>query len=125
MNISMIRWHAVKVNESQYQAWKKLGTKTLGLKLLMEWPDIMMFDLPDGSIFEVYGPKAKHPAYFFDRNEVVIGFRVDDIERASAELESTGCELLGKIVEFKGYKYRHFRGPDGRTYGLNSGEMRL
>ncbi|TXL63178.1 VOC family protein [Aeromicrobium terrae] len=51
---------------------------------------------------------------------VVFGFRVDDIEAASAELEASGCELLGDVnfVEPLNYSWRHFRGPDGRTYGI-------
>jgi len=46
---------------------------------------------------------------------------VDDIEAASAAVEGAGCELLGQItrVEDLGYAFRHFRGPDGRVYGLN------
>jgi predicted enzyme related to lactoylglutathione lyase len=46
---------------------------------------------------------------------------VDDIEAASAAVEGAGCELLGQItrVEDVAYAYRHFRGPDGRVYGLN------
>ena len=43
------------------------------------------------------------------------------MEAASAAVEAAGCELLGEItcVEEMGYAYRHFRGPDGRVYGLN------
>ena len=40
---------------------------------------------------------------------------------ASAEIEAAGGELLGQItrVEEMGCAYRHFRGRDGRIYGLN------
>ena len=36
-------------------------------------------------------------------------------------VEAAGGELLGEItrIEQLGYAYRHFRGPDGRVYGLN------
>ena len=36
-------------------------------------------------------------------------------------IKAAGGELLGEItrVPDMGYAYRHFRGPDGRVYGLN------
>ena len=46
---------------------------------------------------------------------------MDDIEAASREIEAAGGELLGEItrVEEMRYAFRHFKGPDGRVYGLN------
>jgi predicted enzyme related to lactoylglutathione lyase len=67
----------------------------------------------------LYLPQAVPP--FGYNNAVAFGFRVDDIEAPSREVAQAGCELLGQInrVEELGYAYRHFRGPDGRVYGLN------
>jgi predicted enzyme related to lactoylglutathione lyase len=61
------------------------------------------------------------PDYGYNDGVVAFGFRVDDIEAASAAVERAGCKLLGKItrVEDIGYAFRHFRSPDGRVYGLN------
>jgi hypothetical protein len=52
---------------------------------------------------------------------VVFGFRVDDIEAAAAELEAAGLEVLCEIhrIAEMNYAYGHFRGPDGRVYGIN------
>ncbi len=46
---------------------------------------------------------------------------LDDVEAASAAVTATGSELLGQSTRMEdiGYAYRHFRGPDGRVYGLN------
>ena len=51
----------------------------------------------------------------------VFGFRVDDIEAASAELEAAGFEILCDIhrIPELHYAFFHFRGPDGRVYGIN------
>jgi hypothetical protein len=47
----------------------------------------------------------------------------NDIEAASRAVADAGCELLGQITRLAAmamrYAYRHFRGPDGRVYGLN------
>lgn len=77
-----------------------------------------MFPMSNGTIIDLYAPQAL-PDYF--DNGIVFGFRVDDIEAASAELAASGCELLGEITrpEEYSYSYRHFRGPDGRVYGIN------
>jgi hypothetical protein len=47
--------------------------------------------------------------------------RVGDVDSASAELEAAGCELLGEVtrVPEMNYAYRHFKGLDGRVYGIN------
>jgi predicted enzyme related to lactoylglutathione lyase len=60
------------------------------------------------------------PSYGYN-DSLAFGFRVDDIEQASREIEAAGGQLLGAItrVQEMGYAYRHFRGPDGRVYGLN------
>ncbi len=52
---------------------------------------------------------------------VIFGFRVDDIEAASAEFAAGGCELLGDVnfIEQLNYSWRHYRGPDERVYGIN------
>ena len=46
---------------------------------------------------------------------------MDDIDAASQAVQAAGNELLGQINRFPemGYAFRHFRGPDGRIYGLN------
>ncbi len=44
-----------------------------------------------------------------------------DVEAASAAVTATGSELLGRSTRMEdiGYADPHFRGPDGRVYGLN------
>jgi hypothetical protein len=60
------------------------------------------------------------PTYGFN-DGIVLGFRVHDIEAASAGLQVAGCELLCDIhrIPEMSYAYCHFRGPDGRVYGIN------
>ena len=69
---------------------------------------------------ELNEPQAASADYAIN-DGLVFGFRVDDVEAASAAVEAAGCELLGEItrVEEIAYAYRRFRGPDGRVYSLN------
>ena len=85
----------------------------------MDMKGFTLFAMPNGTMLELYAPQAV-PAYGYN-GAIAFGFRVDDIEAASRAVEAAGGELLGEItrVEQIGYAYRHFRGPDGRVYGLN------
>ena len=119
MQVDGITWHALTLEPAQFAAMKKLIIETFGLTPMMEMEGVSVFSMPNGTILELYLPEAVPP--FGYNNAVAFGFRVDDIEAASREVAQAGCELLGQItrVEELGYAYRHFRGPDGRVYGLN------
>ncbi|HEX8583118.1 MAG TPA: VOC family protein [Allosphingosinicella sp.] len=119
MKVEGITWHAVTLDESAFAASKKFYTETFGLTPMMEMEGVAVFQMPDGSLLELYLPTTV-PPYGYNAS-LAFGFRVEDINLASAEIEAAGGELLGEItrVQELGYAYRHFRGPDGRVYGLN------
>ena len=98
---------------------KRLAIEVLRLTPLVEQEGWTLFAMANGTILDLYASDAV-PAYGFN-NGIVFGFRVDDIEAASAELAAAGCELLGETtrIENMKYAYRHFKGPDGRVYGIN------
>jgi predicted enzyme related to lactoylglutathione lyase len=120
VNVEGITWHAIVLDPEPFEATKALLTKTFGLAPAMDTEGFAMFSLPNGTMLELYAPQGV-PDYGFNDGGVAFGFRVDDVEAASAAVEAAGCELLGEItrVEEMGYAYRHFRAPDGRVYGLN------
>ena len=119
MKVDGITWHAVTLDEGAFAAAKQLYIETFGLTPMMEMEGVAVFQMPNGSLLELYLPTTV-PPYGYN-GSLAFGFRVDDIEQASAEIEAAGGELLGEItlVPDMGYAYRHFRGPDGRIYGLN------
>ena len=119
MRLEGITWHSLTLDAAQFAATKKLLTQTFGLAPMMEMEGISVFSMPNGTLLELYLPQTV-PPYGYN-NAIALGFRVDDVEAAFREVAQAGCELLGQITgvpEF-GYAYRHFRGPDGRVYGLN------
>jgi Glyoxalase/Bleomycin resistance protein/Dioxygenase superfamily len=100
VNVEGITWHVIVLEPEPFAATKALMTETF---------------------LELNEPQAASADYGFNEGGVVFGFRVDDVEAASAAVEAAGCELLGEItrVEEVAYAYRRFRGPDGRVYSLN------
>ena len=124
MRIEGISWAGAKTDSFERQ--RQFAQRVLGLYVVHEAPDFVVFGLPNGDKFEIFGPRASNPPEQFSQNEVVIGFRVDDIDRAREELESAGIELLGPIQRDRlgGYAWQHFRAPDGKVYELCYAPMR-
>ena len=120
MRVSGITWHALTLEPAQFDATKTLVTQTFGMTPAVDQPGSTMFAMPDGTMLELYAPQAV-PSYGYNEGGVAFGWRVDDIEAASQAVAAAGGELLGEITRMEdiGYGYRHFRGPDGRVYGLN------
>jgi catechol 2,3-dioxygenase-like lactoylglutathione lyase family enzyme len=124
MQVNGITWHASVMEKDRFNAMRELFTGAAGLTPMMELPGVVVFATPDGSILEFYEQGSEMvPPYGYNDGGIAFGFRVDDIEAASAELEAGGAEILGDIqraeMDGRPYAYRHFRAPDGRVYGLN------
>lgn len=69
-----------------------------------------VFELPDGSAFGV----VEVPEEMATRT---IGFLVDDLDEAVAELREKGVEI-GEPGENRLGRYAHFHAPDGKLYEL-------
>ena len=119
MKVEGISWAGVKTDS--FESMKRFAEQTLGLSAVHEAPDFAVYRLPNGDKFEIFGPRSRHPPQQFDRNAVVCGFRVDDIESAREELRSAGVELLGPVERDSpsGYAWQHFRTPDGKVFELS------
>ena len=119
MQVEGITWHAVTLAPEAWEATKQLVVETFGQTPMMEMDGISVFQFPNGSLLELYTPETV-PDFGYNGN-VAFGFRVDDIDAASAAVAAAGNELLGEInrVPEMNYAYRHFKGPDGIVYGLN------
>ncbi len=58
------------------------------------------------------------PDYVEPPSDTLLGFLVDDVEAAAAELVGRGVEPDGELLSGYGFRYRHFRAPDGRRFEL-------
>ena len=117
-----ITWHAVVLEAEPFAATHTLLTETMGLSPMIDMEGWSLFGMPNGSIIDLFAPEAASEMCPWGLNDgVVFGFRVDDIDEASQQLEAGGCELLGDVnfIEELNYSWRHFRAPDGRVYGIN------
>jgi glyoxylase I family protein len=74
--------------------------------------DARFFSLPDGSSFAVTRPGDMEPA------ERTVGFLVDDVEQAAAELRAAGVPVDEEVSYNDRQRYIHLRAPDGQLYEL-------
>lgn len=71
-----------------------------------------LFAAGNGDVFGVAPPYEEDGAA-----ERTIGFLIDDLDSAIAELHAAGVETDG-IAENARWRYTHFRMPDGKLYEL-------
>ena len=79
---------------------------------LVEGVEADLFDLPDGSSFAVASPHG------MSATERSLGFLVDDIEQAVAELSAAGVVVDQEVSSNERERYVHFTAPDGQVYEL-------
>jgi hypothetical protein len=77
---------------------------------------LAVFDLASGDRIEVLDPAVGEDHMVAP----VVGFLVEDVAAARAELEARGIEFIGPIRSGAGSSWSHFRAPDGNVYELTS-----
>ena len=114
-----ITWHATVVDSGAFAGQKQFVTDVYGVSPAAELDGFAAFYLPNGDILEIYTPQTSPPWGLNDG--VAFGYRVDDVAEAGEQLAAAGAELLGEITRYPdlNYAWRHFRGIDGKVYGLN------
>jgi predicted enzyme related to lactoylglutathione lyase len=78
-----------------------------------EHGDVHRLVFPNGSSLALVPPDYVEPP-----SDTLLGFLVDDVEAATAELAAKGIEPDGELNAGYGFRYRHFRAPDGRRFEL-------
>ena len=121
MEIKGITWHGLTPEPDQLSAMKKLCGEVFGLTPTVDQDGWTLFSMPNGTMLDLLERGSEMvPAYGLN-DGIVFGFRVDDIDAAHAELAAAGVELLCEVhrIPEMNYAFCHFRGPDGRVYGIN------
>lgn len=107
-NSTGIKKIAIKVNKLDANPLSYLLKSCSGAKKLIVEPGLSAYHLADGTTVEVYGAGAHHPDYLFAYGNVVMYYKVPDIEITLAEMCGKGAILLGQVEKVcTGYKYCH------------------
>lgn len=93
----------------------RFAEEVLGLRRSFGQAGLVGFELPDGSLYEIFAPD--HPAGGHPPVGVVGGFEVDDPVAARAELEAAGVEV-SELYRAGAGAWVYFRAPDGNLYEI-------
>ena len=118
MKVLGVSWVGTRTNN--FNSCLEFFEQVLGLHRSFVERDFAVLKTPSGDAVEIFGPAAElsEPAQF-ERNPVVVGLLVDDIDSARVAIEAAGATLLGDVVRTaEGYAWQHFIGPDGNTWEL-------
>lgn len=114
MKIKGIVWLGTRTD--RFHQMNDFCRDLLGLSQKSIEPGFAVYELPNGDVFEVFGPGSSYNEFM---THPVAGFLVDDIVAARAEMEAKGIQFLGPIEgDTEDYKWTHFRAPDGFIYEL-------
>lgn len=101
------------------ETWEAMATFVRDVLGLAPAPvagsEYAFFALPDGSGLAV-GPGDRPDTAGSDGR--TIGFLVDGIDEAVAELRAEGVATDERVSANERYRYIHFRAPDGHVYEL-------
>jgi catechol 2,3-dioxygenase-like lactoylglutathione lyase family enzyme len=114
MEIRRLSWLGIRTRQLEEMA--RFFEHTLGLAPGLREPGRALFLLPNGDPIDIFDETLDRYAHF--DSGPVVGFMVDDVEPARAELEAAGVELVGPVQRAEGFVWAHFRGPDGTLFEL-------
>lgn len=101
-------------------------TEKLGLKQVILQPDMAVFVLPNGDVFEIMAPQIDRSQPELIRLECPKAeFLVEDVHKAREDMEKLGVEFVGPVYVHEKHAWTNFRAPDGHLYGLTDDRMPL
>jgi predicted enzyme related to lactoylglutathione lyase len=86
----------------------------VGLPLRRQRADSAHFDAGNGALFELMsGGKASSSPKGTDRQPIVLGLRVDDLESVMLDMKAKGVHFTDDVGEYKGTRWAQFLDPEG------------
>ncbi|MFF3380684.1 hypothetical protein ACFYXF_48045 [Streptomyces sp. NPDC002680] len=123
--ITRLQWSAVALTAEQYPVMKEFTEMALGLALVFSSAESAVFSAPDGTLFELCGPKAPPAPWRTGTTSAALGFDVRNLATAGKVLERNGARRVSPVRVLPGegaggtsLRYCFFRAPDNRVYRL-------
>lgn len=114
MKVEGLGWLGIRTG--RFEETARFFSEVMGLEGTRSGRDVVGFAFPDGTALEVWRPEDEFHSFF--GAGPAVGFRVDDVEAARAEMEAAGVEFLGPVQRTEGAAWGHVRGPDGNVYEI-------
>ncbi|SDI82419.1 hypothetical protein ACRQ5D_22150 [Mucilaginibacter sp. P25] len=117
--IEGLRKIAIRLNGTTSKAYEMLAENVIGSKKILAAPGLTVYVLVDGTIMELYGPGADFPAYLFADSDVVVSYRVSNLDEALVELTRSGAEVVAVMDCDQGsFRFCHIRITGQSLFGI-------
>lgn len=99
-------------------------SEKLGLKQVLTKPNMAVFLMPNGDVFEIMAPQIDASQPELEKMECPKAeFLVDDVHQTRQEMEAIGIEFVGPVYVAEKHAWTNFRAPDGHLYGLTDDRL--
>jgi predicted enzyme related to lactoylglutathione lyase len=115
-------WIGVVVEDVERQ--RHFWGDVVGLTEEYAGPDYVMYDMGGGRSFELIERSADPDYPQYDGLRFQVGFEVEDIEAARAELIRRGVEAITDIFPNDEAPWTYFRDPEGNVFALKQKRAR-
>jgi len=116
MKVLGLAWLGLRTDK--FDETVSLIRNVMGLEVVRDEPAVVGFRMHEQAAMEVYRPDDEFHAFF--TTGPVVGFLVDDVDQARAEMEAAGIEFIGPIQRSPASNWNHFRAPDGTVFEIIS-----
>jgi len=116
MHVKGLSWLGLRT--AQFEEMVIFFRDVMGMQPIRDEPEIVGFQLTDGTQMELYRPQEEFHAFF--TTGPVIAFRVEDVAAARTTMEEAGIEFIGPIQRVGKTSWNHFRAPDGTVFEILS-----
>ena len=116
MHVKGLSWLGLRT--TRFEEMVIFFRDVMGMQLIRDEPEIVGFQMIDGTQMELYRPEEEFHAFF--TTGPVVAFRVENVEAARATMEAAGIEFIGSIQRAGKTSWNHFRAPDGTVFEILS-----
>jgi len=116
MRVKGLSWLGLRT--AQFDEMVTFFRDVMGLQLIRDEPEIIGYQMTDGTQMELYRPEEEFQSFF--TTGPVVAFHVDDVDAARTTMEAAGIEFIGPIQRAGNTSWNHFRAPDGTVFEIMS-----
>ncbi|MCC7029052.1 MAG: hypothetical protein IT257_02020 [Chitinophagaceae bacterium] len=99
---------------------KQMYSEMLQGRVVLEMPGLVIIEMANHFIVELYTEIAEMPTYLFKNQRMVLGYKTDDIQEAYQNLLQSNYQILCPVQQAGDcYSYFHYAAADGQIYKIS------
>lgn len=116
-----IRSIAMKVSAAELDHKRAQVLAVLGGREVHAEPGLAVLEMQDGTWLELYGPGSSYPDFLFEDSEIVVNYRVSNMDRALESAGRTGLQIISGLQRRNSCSaYCYVRDNKGTIFGLST-----